>query len=72
VVVEGEARRITDEVRLQRLADAWESKYQGDWHFDVVDGAFRGDGGAALVFGVPPTKILAFAKGQFAQTRYRF
>jgi len=72
VVVEGSAERVTDETRLQRLADAWESKYHGDWHFDVANGAFQGDGGEALVFAVTPTKVIAFAKGDFAQTRYRF
>ena len=56
VVIEGTARRITDETRLQRLADAWESKYEGDWHFDVVDGAFQGDSGEALVFAVSPNQ----------------
>jgi hypothetical protein len=71
-VVEGRAKRVVDEARLQRLAAAWESKYHGDWHFDVADGAFRGAGGEALVFEVAPTKVLAFAKGRFAQTRYRF
>jgi hypothetical protein len=29
------------------------------------------DGGSAVVFAVAPTKVLAFAKGRFAQTRYR-
>ena len=72
VVVEGSAERVTDETRLQRLADVWESKYHGDWHFDVANGAFQGDGGEALVFAVTPTKVIAFAKGDFAQTRYRF
>lgn len=72
VVVEGKAERVTDEARLQRLAGAWESKYDGDWHFDVADGAFQHDGGEALVYEVVPTKVLAFAKGSFAQTRYRF
>ena len=72
VVIEGNARRVTDEARLQRLADAWESKYDGDWHFEVANGAFQGEGGEALVFEVIATKILAFAKGDFAQTRYRF
>ncbi len=72
VVIEGEARRVTDEARLRRLADAWESKYHGDWHYDVADGAFQGEAGEALVFEVVPTKVLAFAKGDFAQTRYRF
>ena len=72
VVVEGRAQRVVEEARLQRLAAAWESKYHGDWHFDVADGAFQGEGGEALVFEVLPTKVLAFAKGSFAQTRYRF
>jgi general stress protein 26 len=72
VVIEGSAHRVTDEARLQRLADAWKSKYHGDWHFDVANGAFQGDVGEALVFEVVPTKVLAFAKGDFAQTRYRF
>jgi general stress protein 26 len=72
VVIEGTARRVTDEARLQALADAWESKYAGDWHFDVANGAFQGEGGEALVFEVVVTKVLAFAKGDFAQTRYRF
>ena len=72
VVIEGPARRVTDDALLQRLADAWESKFAGDWHFEVADGAFHQDGGEALVFGVVPEKVLAFAKGEFAQTRFRF
>jgi nitroimidazol reductase NimA-like FMN-containing flavoprotein (pyridoxamine 5'-phosphate oxidase superfamily) len=72
VVVEGRAERVTDDTRLRQLAAAWESKYAGDWKFDVADGAFHHDGGAALVFAVAPTKVIAFAKGDFAQTRYRF
>jgi hypothetical protein len=32
----------------------------------------HGDGGSAVVFEVAPTKVLAFAKGPFAQTRFRF
>jgi hypothetical protein len=72
IVIEGKAQRVTDEARLRDLARAWESKYQGDWHFDVANGAFQHEGGEALVFQVVPTKILAFAKGEFAQTRYRF
>jgi nitroimidazol reductase NimA-like FMN-containing flavoprotein (pyridoxamine 5'-phosphate oxidase superfamily) len=72
VVIEGNATRVTDEAKLRRLADAWESKYHGDWHFDVADGAFHHDAGEALVFEVTAAKILAFAKGDFAQTRFRF
>jgi len=73
LVVEGEAVQVTDDARLRTLADLWRSKYQGDWDFSVADGMFRSDdGGAAAVFEVAPTKVLAFAKGRFAQTRYRF
>ncbi len=72
VVVEGTAVRVGDEALLRTLAEAWETKYRGDWKFDVANGAFQGDGGEALVFAVRPTKVLAFAKGDFAQTRFRF
>jgi PPOX class probable F420-dependent enzyme len=72
VVVEGVATRVVDDARLVRLAEAWASKYAGDWQFEVDNHAFQGDGGEALVFEVVPVKVLAFAKGKFAQTRYRF
>ncbi len=82
VVIEGRAVRLTDEHMLRRLAEMWMSKL--DWPFDVVDGGFRdpavaGNEGdpstraTALVFGVTPTKVLAFGKGEpYSQTRYRF
>ena len=72
VVVEGDAARVTDEHRLRQLADMWQAKYGDDWVLTVSNGAFQGDGGEALVFRVAPTKVLAFAKGDFAQTRYIF
>ena len=73
LVVEGSAVQVTDDARLRTLADLWRRKYRGDWDFTVEDGAFHhADGGAAVVFEVAPTKVLAFAKGRFAQTRYRF
>ncbi|MFN2588823.1 MAG: pyridoxamine 5'-phosphate oxidase family protein [Actinomycetota bacterium] len=72
VVVEGSAIRVTDETVLSELADLWRGKYHGDWDFTVRDGMFHEDGGSALVFEVTPVKVLAFAKGLFAQTRYRF
>ena len=74
VVVEGEAVQITDESVLGSLAEAWAKKWDGRWHYDVHDGAFRHEGGtgAVLVFSVTPAKILAFAKGTFGQTRHRF
>jgi nitroimidazol reductase NimA-like FMN-containing flavoprotein (pyridoxamine 5'-phosphate oxidase superfamily) len=74
VVVEGEAVQVTDEDLLKRLAEAWTRKWDGRWHYEVHDGAFRhrGGAGAVLVFSVTPAKILAFAKGTFGQTRHRF
>jgi nitroimidazol reductase NimA-like FMN-containing flavoprotein (pyridoxamine 5'-phosphate oxidase superfamily) len=72
VVIEGVAMRVFDDPRLRMLADAWDSKYEGDWHYEVHDGAFHHHGGEAHVFEVVPAKILAFAKGDFAQTRFTF
>ena len=71
VVVEGDAVRVTDDATLQRLADAWRTKWDGQWQFDVDAGAFRHEAGTALVFAVAPTKVLAFGKGTFSQTRHR-
>jgi general stress protein 26 len=72
VVVEGVAVRVTDRAQLERLAAIWKSKLY--WDFEVGDGGFGDpDGRQGLVFGVTPTKILAFGKGEpFSQTRYRF
>lgn len=72
VVVEGTAARVTDKAKLQRLAKLWKSKL--DWDFEVADEGFDdGAHGIGLVFGITPTKVLAFGKGQpFSQTRYRF
>lgn len=71
VVVEGAAARVTDQAQLHRLAAMWKSKL--DWPFEVGDGAFRdGAGRLGLVFGVTPTKVLSFSKGDYSQTRYRF
>ena len=72
VVVEGDAVQVTDEGTLTRLAEAWARKWDGRWQFEVHNGSFGHDRGAALVFSVPPTQILAFGKGSFSHTRYRF
>jgi nitroimidazol reductase NimA-like FMN-containing flavoprotein (pyridoxamine 5'-phosphate oxidase superfamily) len=73
VVVEGEAVQVTDQRLLERLAEAWATKWDGSWRYEVRDGAFHHEGGGvALVFSVTPTKVLAFAKGTFGQTRHRF
>lgn len=72
VVVEGRAERVTDDALLRVLAAMWRTKYDGDWNYDVRDGAFHHEPGVAYVFAVRPTKVLSFAKGEFAQTRFRF
>ena len=74
VVVEGEAERITDRATLERLAAAWATKWDGSWQYTAVDGGFaRGEGpnGPVHVYAVRATKVLAFGKGTFSQTRYR-
>lgn len=70
VVVEGVAVRTTDDATLRRLADAWRTKWDGSWRYEVRDGAFHHEGGEALVFTVAPAKVLAFGKGTFTQTRH--
>jgi hypothetical protein len=32
-VIEGEAVRVRDEVKLSRIADAYRAKYGSDWSF---------------------------------------
>ncbi|MDX6355273.1 MAG: hypothetical protein QOF98_2176 [Streptomyces sp.] len=73
VVLEGEAVRIREQARLEALAAAWVEKYGEEWRFDVRDGDFWNAGsGKAAVFGVTPTKVLAFRKeGTYAQTAWR-
>ena len=73
IVIEGDADQVTDGDRLKRLAGAWATKWDGRWRYEARDGAFHHQpGGAALVFSVTPTKILAFGKGTFSHTRHRF
>lgn len=68
IVVEGDAVNVTDAEALKRLAAAWATKWDGRWKYEVSSGGF----GTALVFSAAPIKILAFAKGTFGVTRYRF
>lgn len=73
VAVEAEAVRITDGERLQQLADAWEAQYGEEWHFDVEGDTFHSDeGGPALVYRLHPSKVLAFSRNPYSQTRFRF
>ena len=71
VMVEGEARRVTDSASLERLAAAWSAKWDGRWRFEVTDDGFKHEAGTALVFGVEPAKVLTFGRGgTFSHTRH--
>jgi nitroimidazol reductase NimA-like FMN-containing flavoprotein (pyridoxamine 5'-phosphate oxidase superfamily) len=77
VVVEGDARHVTDDATLRRVADAYESKYGRDWRFTVRDGAFHHQGvhagHVALVYELRPAKALGFRRGaEYSQTRWQF
>jgi hypothetical protein len=71
LVVEGDAVKLSDEGGLRAIANEFASKY--DWHYEVRDGAFYGEGGRAEVYEVAPVTVFGFGKGEvFSQTRYRF
>jgi nitroimidazol reductase NimA-like FMN-containing flavoprotein (pyridoxamine 5'-phosphate oxidase superfamily) len=74
VMVEGDAVRVTDDATLGRLAQAWTTKWDGRWHYEVRSGAFHHPGSdeAVPVFAVAPAKVLAFTKGTFSHTRHLF
>jgi nitroimidazol reductase NimA-like FMN-containing flavoprotein (pyridoxamine 5'-phosphate oxidase superfamily) len=73
VVVEGRAVRVTDRGTSERLAEVWSHKWDGHWQYESADGGFKGDENeGVLVFCVRPTKIFAFAKGNFSHTRHMF
>ena len=73
LVVEGDAEVVSDEAGPRRVADRYASKYEPPFNFTVRDGAFYGEGGAAVVCRVAPTKVFGFGKGEsFSQTRWRF
>jgi len=71
LVVEGVAERVTGRDRLVVLAGLWKSKL--DWDFQIgEDSLHDGAGHNGLVYGVRLVKVLAFGKGPYTQTRYRF
>ena len=72
LVVEGTAVRVRDTGRLRELADVWEQKYGSDWHFEVQDDAFGGQGVHAYVLLVEPATAFGFGKDPYSQTRWRF
>ncbi|MCD2192038.1 pyridoxamine 5'-phosphate oxidase family protein [Actinomycetospora endophytica] len=72
VVVEGVATRVDEVATLRRIAEAYDAKYAGDWHWEIDDGGFVAGDMRPQVFHVAPSKILAFGKAPHSQTRYRF
>lgn len=73
IVLEGQAVRVTDRRTLERLAAAWAGKWDGRWVYEAGDNGFTGDEHEdVLVFSVRPTKVFAFAKGNFSHTRHTF
>jgi nitroimidazol reductase NimA-like FMN-containing flavoprotein (pyridoxamine 5'-phosphate oxidase superfamily) len=74
VVVEGDAVRVSDETELRRLAQAWTTKWDGSWNYEVRDGYFfqPGETFQVLVYRVSPVKVLAFGQGTFTHTVHRF
>ena len=71
VVVEGAVEPVVDHDRLVALAAEW--KRTLDWDFEVVDGGFAdGANRDGRVFRLVATKVLAFGKGPYTQTRFRF
>jgi general stress protein 26 len=78
IAVEGVAEPVTDDALLGELAEEWRTKYDGDWVFEARDGRFfelsrqgDGTGDGAVVFRVPPSKVLVFGD-EHGQTTYRF
>ena len=73
LVVEGDAAVVSDEARLRRVAEEYASKYGLPFRFTVRDGAFYGEGGAAVVYQLTPVKAFGLGKGEsFSQTRWSF
>jgi uncharacterized pyridoxamine 5'-phosphate oxidase family protein len=72
LVVAGDATKVSDDAKLQRIADAYVAKYGDDWRFEVHDGAFHHGPGEAWVFEVAPVTAYGFAKGEYSHTRWRF
>ncbi len=77
LIVEGEATKVDDGDKLDRVAAAYASKY--DWHVDVSDQAFYGDGAPTAgpppyeVYEITPAKIFGFSEdGSVGAMRWRF
>lgn len=79
LVIQGEAVRVTDDDRLRRVADAYDSKY--GWPVEIRDGAFFAEGAPTAgpppfhIFEVQPKTAYAFGTDEGYEersTRWRF
>lgn len=77
LVVDGDAAKVTDEALIQRVADAYASKY--DWHVTVRNRAFHAEGAPTagpppyFVYTVTPSTTFGFpSDGMLTPTRWRF
>lgn len=79
LVVEGDAVRVIDDKKLQRVASAYESKYQ--WTVEIRDGAFHAEGAPTAgpppfhIYEVLPSKVFGFGTDETHgnhSTRWRF
>jgi hypothetical protein len=76
-VVEGEAAKVSDGGRLERVADVYASKY--GWQVAVRDGAFYADGAPTAgpppyeLYEAAPTRIFGFGTDEsFGAARWDF
>lgn len=73
VMIEGRAEQVTGLATMQRLAEAWATKWDGQWQYEPSeDGLSHDAGGKAMVFCIRPGKVLAFGKSPFTHTRHVF
>jgi nitroimidazol reductase NimA-like FMN-containing flavoprotein (pyridoxamine 5'-phosphate oxidase superfamily) len=78
LVVEGQAAKVSDEAKLQLVAQVYASKY--DWHPTVRDGAFYAEYGAPSagpppwdLYEVTPTKVFGLGTAEpYGATRWSF
>lgn len=74
LVIEGDAERVTGRPGLERIADAYLTKYGPDWRFEISEegDGFVHHGGASEVYAIVPSVGFGFGKAPYAQTRWRF
>lgn len=73
VMIEGDAVQLSDDPRLQQVADRYVAKYGEEWRFSVKDGMFDHGHGSTPVFEVKPVTAYGFGReGTSTHTRWRF